>query len=398
MNKSTIPNTSSRDTQRERTAAETTLGVYVQIPFCQTKCTYCNFHTGVVARGLYRPYVDAVCREIAESRALRDATVDTVYLGGGTPSLLEPADLRRIMDAIRQNYLCVLDEATLEADPETITADKAAAWLDAGINRVSMGVQSLNDVELRAAGRMHRRDDVYHAVEFLRAAGLHNISMDLIAGLPHQTRATWESSLAELIALQPQHVSIYLLEVDDGSRLGKEIIAGGTKYGAGAVPSDDAMADFYESACVALAASGFEHYEISNWALPGLASQHNLKYWRRHPYVGFGAGAHSFDGQRRCSNVHDASAYAAAIAQGCTAIESDEAVTAAQALEEELFLGLRELAGIDLARIQREYSADLRSRVNKLLDEGLLERSGDTIRLNPAKLTISNEAFVELLG
>ncbi len=245
---------------------------------------------------------------------------------------------------------------------------------------------------------MHRREDVYRAMEILRAAGFRNISMDLIAGLPHQTRATWESSVGELIALRPGHISIYLLEVDDGSRLGKEIIAGGNKYGAAAVPSDDAMADFYESACATLAAAGFVHYEISNWALPGRASKHNLKYWRRQPYLGFGAGAHSFDGQRRWSNVHDPSAYAAAIAQGRTTIESDEAVTAAQALEEELFLGLRQLAGIDLARIQREYSTDLTSRINQLLDDGLIERDGDTIRLNAAKLTISNEAFVELLG
>ena len=397
MNKSAMPNTSSLDTQMEHNAAAT-LGIYVQVPFCQTKCTYCNFHTGVVARSLYRPYVDAVCREIAESRALRDVTVDTIYLGGGTPSLLEPPDLARMMDAIRHNYSCALNEVTLEADPETITAEKAAAWLAAGINRVSMGVQSLNDEELRAAGRMHRRDDVYRAMEILRAAGFQNISMDLIAGLPHQTRATWESSVGELIALRPEHLSIYLLEVDDGSRLGKEIISGGNKYGAAAVPSDDAMADFYESACATLAAAGFEHYEISNWALPGRASKHNLKYWRRQPYIGFGAGAHSFDGQRRWSNVHDPSAYAAGIAQGRATIESEEAVTAAQALEEELFLGLRQLAGIDLARIQRDYSADLTARINKLLDDGLIERDGDTIRLNAAKLTISNEAFVELLG
>lgn len=391
-------NPSSLDLETNNKASAAKLGIYVQVPFCQTKCTYCNFHTGVVARGLYRPYVDAVCREIAQLRALRNVTVDTAYLGGGTPSLLEPADLARIMHAIRQNYSCALEEVTLEADPETITAAKAAAWLDAGIDRISMGVQSLNDEELRAAGRMHRRDDVYRTMEILRAAGFQNISMDLIAGLPHQTRATWESSVGELIALRPQHVSIYLLEVDDGSRLGKEIIAGGNKYGAAAVPSDDAMADFYESACATLAVAGFEHYEISNWAFPGRASKHNLKYWRRQPYLGFGAGAHSFDGQRRWSNVHDPSAYAAGIAEGRMPIESEEAVTAAQALEEELFLGLRQLAGIDLARIQREYSADLTSRVNKLLDDGLIERRGDTIRLNAAKLTISNEAFVELLG
>ena len=391
-------NPSSLDLETNNKASATTLGIYVQVPFCQTKCTYCNFHTGVVARSLYRPYVDAVCREIWQSRALRDVTVDTVYLGGGTPSLLDSVDLERMMDAIRQSYSCALEEVTLEADPETITAGKAAAWLDAGINRVSLGVQSLNDVELRAAARMHRRDDVYRAVEFVRTAGFHNISMDLIAGLSHQTRGTWEASVGELIALRPQHVSIYLLEVDDGSRLGKEIIAGGNKYGAAAVPSDDAMADFYESARATLAAEGFEHYEISNWALPRRASKHNLKYWRRQPYIGFGAGAHSFDGQRRWSNVHDPSAYAAAIAQGRMPIESEEAVTAAQALEEELFLGLRQLAGIDVARIERDYSADLTARVNKLLRDGLMERHGDRIRLNAAKLTISNEAFVELLG
>lgn len=393
-----MQNSRSLDLETNSKASAKTLGIYVQVPFCQTKCTYCNFYTGVVARGLYRPYVDAVCREIAQSRALRNVAVDTVYLGGGTPSLLEPVDLGRTMDAIRHNYSCALEEVTLEADPETITAEKAAAWLDAGINRVSMGVQSLNDEELRATGRMHRREDVYRANEILRAAGFPNISMDLIAGLPHQTRVTWEASVGELIALRPEHISIYLLEVDDGSRLGKEIIAGGNKYGAAAVPSDDAMADFYESACATLATAGFEHYEISNWSLPGRASKHNLKYWRRQPYVGFGAGAHSFDGQRRWSNVHDPAAYAAAIAQGRLTMESEEAVTAAQALEEELFLGLRQLAGIDLARIQRDYSADLTSRINKLLDDGLIERDGDTIRLNATKLTISNEAFVELLG
>jgi len=393
-----MQNSRSLDLETNREISATALGIYVQVPFCQTKCTYCNFHTGVVARSLFRPYVDAVCRELLQSRALRDITVDTVYLGGGTPSLLEPADLARVMEAIRHNYSCALQEVTLEADPETITAEKAAAWLDAGINRISMGVQSLNSEELRAAGRMHRREDVYRAMEILRAAGFRNISMDLIAGLPHQTRETWESSVRELIALRPEHISIYLLEVDDGSRLGKELISGGTKYGATAVPTDDAMADFYESACATLAAAGFEHYEISNWSLPGRASKHNLKYWRRQPYIGFGAGAHSFDGRRRWSNVHDASAYAAAIAQGRMTIESEESVTAEQALEEELFLGLRQLAGIDLARIQRDYSADLTARVNKLLDDGLLERSGDTIRLNATKLTISNEAFVELLG
>ncbi len=383
--------------QQELRAAKA-IGVYVQVPFCQTKCTYCNFHTGVFSRSMYAPYVDAVCWEIRGRSALRDAHVDTVYIGGGTPSLLDPADLARILAVIRESGGgAEWEEATLEADPETITAEKAGAWRSAGVNRISMGVQSLDDNELRAAGRMHRREDVYRAVGFLRGAGFDNVSMDLIAGLAYQTRQSWESSVGELPALRPEHVSVYLLEVDEGSRLGKEILSGGEKYSAARVPSDDEMAGFYERACETLAQAGYEHYEISNWALPGRASKHNLKYWRREAYMGFGAGAHSFDGTKRWSNVHDPAAYTAAIEKGTLPVEQEEAVSSAQALNEEFFLGLRELAGIDLARIEREYGANMSARVAKLISSGLLERDGDRIRLNAEKLTISNEAFVELM-
>lgn len=378
------------------------LGIYIQVPFCQTKCTYCNFHTGVFAKGLYAPYAAAVCREIRETQELRDLTVDTVYLGGGTPSLLAPEDLARMLEEVRAQFRCGWKEVTLEADPETIASEKARAWRDAGIDRVSLGVQSFGDNELRAAGRMHRRKDIFAAVDFLRDAGFRKISMDLIAGLPHQTQTRWEVSLAELVAIRPEHVSIYLLEVDDGSRLGKEILRGGAKYSAESVPSDDEMANFYETACARLAAEGYEHYEISNWALPGFSSRHNLKYWRREPYLGFGAGAHSFDGRRRWANAHEPAEYVRAIEAGRSTREQEEIVTAHDALEEELFLGLRQLAGIDLLRLERQYGvnvgAQLSSRVGRLVADGLLAREGSTIRLNPAKLTIANEAFVELLG
>lgn len=388
-----------RDHQtKQRAASDAKIGVYVQVPFCQTKCTYCNFHTGVFSPGLYAPYVNSVCREIRGRGATSRQTADTVYIGGGTPSLLEPQDLARMLAAIREIYGGEWEEATLEADPETITAEKARTWRDAGFNRVSMGVQSFHDSELRAAGRRHRRENVFAAVAALHEAGFDNISMDLIAGLPHQTRQSWGASLAELLGLQPQHVSVYLLEVDEGSRLGKEILQGGQKYSAGEVPSDDEMADFYERACEKLAAAGYEHYEISNWALPGRASKHNLKYWRREPYIGFGAGAHSFDGARRWSNMHDPAAYAGAIERGHSPVQEDEAVTDAQALSEEFFLGLRQLAGVDLASIEREYGADRSERIARLVESGLLEREGDWIRLNAGKLTISNEVFAELMG
>ncbi len=387
----------------------TRLGIYVQVPFCQTKCTYCNFHTGVVATARFAPYAGAVCREILEHKtfyasagvrlpaSLQDAVVDTVYIGGGTPSLLDPAHLQSILVAIRENFSTDLSEVTLEADPETIAAEKAAAWARAGINRVSFGLQSFSDKELVAAGRLHRRADIYRAAPILREAGIRNISFDLIAGLAHQTKESWQQSLEELAALGPEHVSVYLLEIDEGSRLGKELLGGGGRYSAGAVPSEDEMAEFYEMAQGALRAAGYHHYEISNWAKPGFESKHNLKYWRREPYLGFGAGAHSFSGTERWANAHDAAAYVNTVQGGRLPVEQVEKVTEEQALEEELFLGLRQLNGIDLARIEQAYGVKLAERFDPLASAGLVERNGSLVRLAPARLSVSNEVFVELM-
>jgi oxygen-independent coproporphyrinogen-3 oxidase len=384
----------------------TRLGVYVQVPFCRTKCTYCNFHTGVFSQELYEPYVRAVCLEIVKfPRLLReneiadvpDTVVDTVYFGGGTPSLLEPASLAQIIEAIRAAFPAQFEEVTLEADPETISHEKAAAWREAGINRISMGVQSFNDAELRAAGRMHRRADVFKSAEILREAGFGNLSFDLIAGLPHQTDRSWEDSVEQLLRLRPEHVSIYMMEIDEGSRLGLEVLQSGDRYSAKSIPSDDSMANYYEHGCRRLAAAGYEHYEISNWGLPGFESRHNLKYWRREPYFGFGAGAHSFNGSQRWANAHDPAAYADSLLRGRFPVEQLEMVSQGQALEEELFLGLRQLAGIDLKRIEEKYGARLRPRVQDLLAQGLVEWDGPRLRLAPERLTVSNEVFVYLL-
>jgi len=381
------------------------LGVYIQVPFCQTKCTYCNFHTGVVARDRYQPYAEAVCREIREAAAPSAQAVDTVYFGGGTPSLLDPAALEQILVTLRRAFKMDSVEATLEADPETITPEKASAWLASGINRLSLGAQSFSDLELQSTGRMHRCADISQAVQVARDAGLRNISMDLIAGLPHQTRETWDESLDALVGIRPEHVSIYMLEIDEGSRLGRESLAGGSRYGAGAIPNDDAISEFYEWACARLEACGYEHYEISNWALPGRRSRHNLKYWRREPYIGFGAGAHSFDGSTRWANVHDSARYTELVEQGISPREQIESVTPSQALEEEFFLGLRQLEGIDLAGIERKYGAGLddrvaalRGRIAGLHSQGFLDLEGTRLRLAPGRLTVSNEVFVELLG
>ena len=389
-------------------------GVYIQVPVCQTKCTYCNFHTNIVSVGRFAPYAEAVCREICEHAALLRAAgvewseaqeraaseivvVDTVYIGGGTPSLLEPALLADMLRALRETFACAWEEVTLEADPETIEAEKAVQWAAAGIQRISLGTQSFVDEELKAAGRLHRREDIYRAVPILRDAGICNISFDLIAGLPKQTRESWGTSLDELVALSPEHVSVYMMEIDEGSRLGLEVLQGGTRYSARDLPSEDEMAEFYETAQAILKAAGYEQYEISNWAKPGHASRHNLKYWRREAYLGFGAGAHSFSGTQRWANTHDAAAYVAAISAGRSAAESGERVTREQALEEELFLGLRQLGGIDLPRIQREYSVNLEEKVGRLASAGMIEREGELVRLAAGKLSISNEVIVELL-
>src|ERR1700675_4105730 len=388
----------------------TSLGIYVQVPFCQTKCTYCNFHTGVVSSSRFAPYVSAVCREMTTYRDLysasgieivpaiaKNANVETIYIGGGTPSLLDPAHLQNILDTIRYSFRCDLAEVTLEADPETIDPQKVSAWARAGINRVSFGVQSFSDAELAASGRMHRRADIYRAVPILREAGIANIGFDLIAGLPLQPPESWRESLDRLVELAPEHVSVYILEVDEKSRLGSELLKGGTRYSAGAVPDEDQMAEFYELAQTSFSGAGYHHYEISNWAKPGFESRHNLKYWRREAYLGFGAGAHSFSGVQRWANTHDAAGYVNSIQNGCLPVEQLERLTPEAALEEELFLGLRQLDGIDVARIEKDYAVKLMSRFDPLASSGLLEWNGPVVRLTPSRLSVSNEVFVELL-
>jgi oxygen-independent coproporphyrinogen III oxidase len=391
------------------------LGVYIQIPFCQTKCTYCNFHTGVFSESLYSPYVGSVLREITEHDALYHAAgirtacgcaparvVDTVYIGGGTPSLLAPAESKRILDTLRGAFPQALEEVTLEADPETVSPEKADAWLAAGINRISLGSQSFNDRELIAAGRLHRRADIYAASDILRGSGIRNISFDLIAGLPHQTEESWRASVDELLSLAPEHISIYMLEIDEGSRLGREALSGGKRYSARSLPSDDVIADLYAHARERLATAGYHHYEISNWSRPGLESRHNLKYWLREPYFGFGAGAHSFDGQSRWANAYDPPAYAVSLASGRLPVEQLETLTPEQALDEELFLGLRLLAGIDVRCLEARYNLPswpgIYGRIPDLARRGLVEWEEGRLCLAPGQLAISNEVFVELMN
>ena len=351
-------------------------GVYISYPFCAQKCTYCNFASGVFPRELEDRYIGAV---IAELRSTEwPWTPQTVYLGGGTPSQRDP---RAFLDEIPGRSW---REATIEAAPGTIDLAKAVAWRQAGINRVSLGVQSFISRELARTGRKHTAETVAREVAILREAGIDSINVDLIAGLPGQTRESWSESLDWIERLGVPHASVYMLEVDEDSRLGREILSAGARYGARDVPDDDAIAEFYEIAVERLKLAGLARYEISNFARPGFESRHNLKYWKREPYLGFGADAHSFDGEWRWQNAESAAEYV----QRRGPLER----TAADALGERFFLGLRLDEGIE-----GDWSP-FEDAIARFVRDGLLEFDGRRLRLTPRGVLLSNEVFVEFVG
>ena len=357
-------------------------GVYVSWPFCAQKCTYCNFASGVFPRELERQYLDALTREINSSKF--EWTPETVYLGGGTPSSMDPAALARLLSLIPGRPW---REATLEAAPGLISRDQVRAWVAAGIGRVSLGVQSFVDVELRRTGRKHDAAGVAADVALLREEGIHDINIDLIAGLPGQTAAGWQCSLDWIGRLQPGHVSVYMLEVDEDSRLGQELLLGGVRYGALDVPGEQQIVDFYEQAVERLASLGLARYEISNFARPGEESRHNLKYWQLEAYLGFGADAHSFDGRLRWQNVETPQAYVAA---ADPRIET----TQANAAEERFFVGLRLMKGIEPT--QQEWE-EHRGAIDRFVADGLLVIDGSRLRLTSRGVLLSNEVFEEFI-
>jgi len=356
-------------------------GVYISYPFCSQKCTYCNFASGVFPRQLETQYVDALVREIGEYPW---GTADTVYLGGGTPSQMADADLERILSGVPG---LPWKEATMEAAPGSITRERVRNWRRLGINRVSLGVQSFVSSELVRTGRKHTAATVEAEVSLLGDCGIDNINIDLIAGLPGQTVQSWSESLQWIERLQPPHVSVYMLEVDADSRLGSEVLLNGQRYGAPDVPSDDAIVAMYEDAVDALAEQGIARYEISNFARPGRESLHNLKYWRLDPYIGFGADAHSFDGQWRWQNAETPAEYVEMPDPRMDRIEANPG-------EEKFFVGLRLSAGVKPAPEEWEAFAE---PIKHFVEEGLLEREGGSLRLTRRGVLLSNEVFAEFL-
>jgi oxygen-independent coproporphyrinogen-3 oxidase len=362
-------------------------GVYISYPFCSRKCTYCNFASGVFARDLERRYIEALCAELGAHRWAW--MPETLYLGGGSPCRMPAEALERVVAlAPGRPWL----EATLEVAPGSVTEDKVRLWRRLGFNRVSLGVQSFVAAELARTGRRHTAETVAQEVEVLRRAGIGNINLDLIAGLPGQTAASWRESLRWIERLGVPHVSVYMLEVDEDSRLGREILNGGSRYGAGEIPSEDAVADFYEAAVERLRALGLRRYEISNFARPGFESRHNLKYWRLEPYVGFGADAHSFDGRMRRRNAEHPADYVRRIEAGVSPCVEE---LPAALEEEQFYVGLRLLDGV---RPDAGARRRFRPVIERFREAGLLEDDGETLRLTARGVLVSNEIFREFVS
>ena len=399
------------------TSLQTTgISLYLHVPFCQTKCPYCDFNTYQGIEGLMSPYVEALVAELgAWGRALGRPPVNTVFFGGGTPSYLPDGDLGRIMEAIEQAFGIRPDaEITVEANPGDLTPAKAASLLNQGINRVSIGVQSLDNDLLNLLGRRHDADGAMAAFRTVRDAGFDNVNLDLIYGLPRQSLVQWQDTLLGLSELEPAHISLYALTVEEGTPLHRWVERGEVPH-----PDADLAADMYQYARELLGERGYHHYEISNWSRPGLPSRHNLAYWRNLPYLGVGPGAHSSLGGYRFWDMDPPRGYIAAAKEwaaqvtgpvsgisdewldGVGPVGGYESISPDLAAAETMFLGLRLLDGLDMADASARAATDLaaryRSQIEDLLGLGLLEQEDTVIRLNPSAYLIANQVFTRFL-
>lgn len=393
------------------------LGLYISIPFCRSKCTYCNFASGVFPAHEHARYMQRLITEMRDARKRSEnlgahlpENVDTIYLGGGTPSLLEPELVDQLFAAIHDEFsIDPAAEITVECAPGQLSEQTLSAFVRAGVNRVSLGVQSFIDREASQTGRLHSRAIVLSDLDRLRTAGIGNINLDLIAGLPGQTFASWQESLSVLISTGVPHASIYMLEVDDESRLGRELLSGGARYHADVVPNDDTIARMYEYAIDTLNSVDLAQYEISNFARRGFESRHNLRYWQRRPYLGLGLDASSMlygsasssetgnsGDALRFKTTSDLNAYLA----GSELLEHSW-LSPDRQLEEAWFLGLRMNNGVSVRALQHEFGnlqvARSLETAGQLAARDLVISNNGTVRLTPQGRLLSNDVFQEFL-
>jgi oxygen-independent coproporphyrinogen-3 oxidase len=381
-------------------------GVYIHIPFCRAHCSYCDFATGMYESDIAERYVSALSKEISNwSEISEPRLVDTVYFGGGTPSLLAPGQIRRILRGLYDRFEVVDGaEITLEINPASVStsdtselsSQKLRDFRALGINRASFGAQTFDDRELKLLGRTHDAAAIASTFDQLRHAGFENINFDLIAGLPNQTIAGWKRNLDEALRLGPEHLSLYLLDVHEGTPLADQI-----KRGMRPVPDEDLAAEMYRLMIDQVCAAEYEHYEISNFCRSGFDSRHNTKYWNGAPYYGFGCSAHSFDGaRRRWANERDTARYVELIEKGESVTVERTILSEEDARSESIFLGLRLMRGVDLENYRSRFGQDLRAEYESELQQlgraGLIELHQGLLRLTAKGALLSNEVFAAL--
>jgi oxygen-independent coproporphyrinogen-3 oxidase len=371
------------------------VGIYIHIPFCRSRCSYCDFATGLYESALAERYVATVVSEITSWREVdQPEPVDTIYFGGGTPSLLSPAQVEALLQAARTRFeVSPNAEVTMEMNPGTVTPETLLAFRKLGINRASFGAQTFDDRELARLGRSHSSDDTRQTFSLLREAGFDNVSFDLIAGLPGQTLNDWKRNLDEAFALGPEHLSFYLLEVHEGTPLAAHI-----KTGLQPLPDEDLAAEMYQVMLERADEAGYEHYEISNLCLQGFESRHNTKYWTGAPYYGFGCSAHSFDGaSRRWANERDLAKYVALVERNGSPLVEDRRLTEADRRAEAVFLGMRMMAGVRTNEFKELFGVDLSAAqaddLKNFQQAGLIEFDGDLVKLTRTGALLSNEVF-----
>jgi oxygen-independent coproporphyrinogen-3 oxidase len=369
-----------------------TLGLYIHIPFCSSICNYCNFNRGLYDEDLKKRYVEALTADIGRTAGPEEAA-DTIYFGGGTPSLLDPADIASVIRVVRDRFAVASDsEVTLEANPETVDREKLERFRDAGVNRLSLGVQSFRDSELRRLGRVHSADRARQAVRDARGAGFENVSLDLMMWLPGQSVEAWLTNVDALIAAEPDHASLYLLELYPNAPLREEMARGGWSL----APDEDA-AEMYLRAMAQLEAAGLVQYEISNVARPGRPSRHNLKYWTDGEWLAFGCGAHGTKEGVRWKNVAGTADYVSRVTSGESVEAERRELTSDERLEEALFMGLRLNAGIDVESLGRRYHIDVFARYGEALEPfheaAWLVREGPRLRLTREGMLMANEVM-----
>ncbi len=370
-------------------------GLYIHIPFCKSRCSYCDFATDVFRNNdVVERYVSALCSEIQNSRFKIQDPFDTLYFGGGTPSLLSAKQLEKILNALFKKFDVRKNiEFTLEMNPATVSLEKLKDFKSLGVNRASFGVQTFDDRSLKLLARGHDADDARKTFELLRIAEYENISFDLIGGLPNQSLKDWEKNLEEALKMKPEHLSLYLLEIHEGTPLAEQI-----RTQRQPMPDEDLAGEMYEMMVEKVSANGFEHYEISNFAKPEFESKHNNKYWLCEPVIGFGVSAHSFDGtQKRWSNERDTNQYVSLVEAGKSPVIETESLTQKQLSSEFAFLNLRLAKGLSLADFEDSFGYDLRNiyadDLERFENMGLLEFTGNSLRLTKKGFVYSNEVF-----